>query len=49
MTTLLQKYKTYTQKQNSKYYSEYDKWFQPHFKWNPFDDRNDWQPEILRE
>ena len=41
MTDFLQKYKTWTYKQNSKYYSEYAEWFQPYFAWNPFDDRND--------
>ena len=46
---LLQRYKNWTEKQNSKYCSDYDEWFQPYFAWNPFDTRNDFQPEILRE
>lgn len=45
----LQRYKTWTEKQNSKYYSDYDEWFQPCFGWNPFDYRNDWTPEWLEE
>ena len=46
---LLQKYKSWTEKQNRKYQSDYDEWFQPYFSWNLFDTRNDRQPEWLRE
>lgn len=49
MTNLLQKYKTYTQKLNSKYYHVDDEFFQPYFSWNLFDTRNHRQPEWLAE
>jgi hypothetical protein len=49
MIDLIQKYKNWTEKQNRKYYDDYTEYFQPHFRWNAFDTRNDWQPEILRE
>jgi hypothetical protein len=46
---LLQQYKNWTYNLNKRYTSDYDEYFQPYFKWNPFDDRNDWQPEWVRE
>ena len=45
---LLERYKTWTSKNNSKYYDYKDE-FAPHFKWNPFDYGNYWSPEwVLR-
>ena len=46
---LRQQYKTWTERQYNKY-CDYQSWeFAPHFRWNPFDDRNDFSPEWLQD
>lgn len=49
MTDLLRNYKNWAYSQNSRHYDEDDEFFQPYFAWNPFDYRNNWQPEWLKE